>query len=131
MNIPAKCGQSMNPFDSPVREPKGLIVFFLLLPSIDDALEVSHLEGSATDEATVNVNLREELLGVAGLAATTVEDRHVLSSFSTELLSDGCADEGMHVLSLVSCSSLASTDSPNGFVSEDDVRELFCSQVKE
>ena len=45
----------------------------LLLPSVDDALEVGSLQRGATDESAVDVGLGEELLGIAGLAAATVE----------------------------------------------------------
>ena len=60
----------------------------LRLESVDDTLEVSYAESSATDETTVYVGVGEEFLSVRGLAATTVEDRGVVSHFLTELLSD-------------------------------------------
>ena len=63
-------------------------VLRLRLESVDDALEVSYAESSATDETTVNVGVSEEFLSVRRLAATTVEDRGVVSNFLTELLSD-------------------------------------------
>ena len=93
----------------------------LSLPSIDNALEVGSLKCSATNQATINVNLREDLLSVRGLAATTIKNRNVLCSFGTELVGDGRADESVHLLSLVSSGCLASTDGPNGFISQNDV----------
>lgn len=45
-----------------------------LFPSVDDALEVSSLEGSTSDESTVHVGFCKDFLGIAGLAATTIED---------------------------------------------------------
>ena len=50
------------------------ILMRLLLPSVDDTLEVSSLQRSTTDQTTVDVWLSEELRCVASLAATTVED---------------------------------------------------------
>ena len=50
------------------------ILMRLLLPSVDDTLEVSSLQRSTTDQTTVDVWLSEELRSVASLAATTVED---------------------------------------------------------
>ena len=40
----------------------------ILLPGVDDALEVSALQGCATDEATVDVGLGKQFRGIAGLA---------------------------------------------------------------
>jgi hypothetical protein len=57
------------------------------------ALEVSALQRSTTDETAVDVRLSEELLSVAGLAATAIEDGSVLSSLFAVLLSNdsyGC-----------------------------------------
>jgi hypothetical protein len=45
-----------------------------LFPGVNDALEVSHFERCATDEATVNVWLCEELRCIRSLARTAVED---------------------------------------------------------
>ena len=50
------------------------ILMRLLLPSVDDTLEVSSLQRSTTDQTTVDVWLSEELRSIASLAATTVED---------------------------------------------------------
>ena len=50
------------------------ILVRLLLPSVDDTLEISSLQRSTTDQTTVDVWLSEELRSVASLAATTVED---------------------------------------------------------
>ena len=102
----------------------------LLLPSVDDALEVSALQRSATDQATVDVRLREEFRSVACLAATAVEDRCLLSSLCALLLSYCRADVSEHLLSLVRCSGLACTDSPDRLVSDDDVLPSLCVEVE-
>ena len=73
----------------------------VLFPSVDDTLEISSLEGSATNEAAVNVGLSKDFLGVAGLAASAVQDGNVLSSFCTKLFGDDAADEGVHIFGLL------------------------------
>ena len=67
-----------------------------LFPSVNDALEVSSLQGSATDQATVNFRLCKQFLGIARLAATAVQDAYVLSCFVAELFSNDVADELVH-----------------------------------
>ena len=62
------------------------ILVRLLLPSVDDTLEISSLQRSTTDQTTVDVWLSEELRSVASLAATTIEDRCLLSSLVAILL---------------------------------------------
>ena len=102
-----------------------------LFPSINDALEVSSLQGSATDQATVNVRLCKQFLGIAWLAATAVQDAYVLSCFVAELFSNDVADELVHFFSLFSSGSLTGTNGPYWFVSQDDVREFFLRKVEE
>ena len=103
----------------------------LRFESIDDALEVSYAEGSTTDKATVYVGVSEELLSVRGLAATTIEDRGVVSHFLAELLGDYRADVSVNLLSLLCSSGLTSTDSPYGLVSEYNLREVLSRETKE
>ena len=104
---------------------------YVLLPSINDTLEVGALEGCTTDEATVNVGLGEDFLSVAGLAAAAIENADVFCSSLAETTSDDTTDKGVHILSLLSCCGLSGADSPHGFVSEDDVCELILGEVKE
>ena len=67
-------------------------LFLLLLPSVDDTLEVSSLQGSTADESTVDVGLSEELRSIAGLAAATLEDSSVLSSLFAVLVGNDRTD---------------------------------------
>ena len=96
-----------------------------LVERFDDGEELLYAERSATDETTVDVGLREEFLSVSSVAATTVEDRAVFSDLSTVLLSDEATDVSVDLLSLSGGSGEARTDSPDGFVSEDDLTEVF------
>lgn len=91
-----------------------MIISPALVPGIDDALEVGALEGSATDEAAIHVGLREDFLGVAGLAAATIEDADVLCSGFAEAACDDTTDEGVHVFSLLSGSGPAGADGHTG-----------------
>ena len=90
------------------------------LKTFADGDEVLGLEGSTTNQATINILLGENLLGVAGLAATTVENGGALCSL-TELLGQDAADVGVNLLGLLGGSGLAGTDSPYGFVGEHDL----------
>ena len=69
---PIKIGKGMPPGKK--ASPLVNIIVRLLLPSVDDTLEISSLQRSTTDQTTVDVWLSEELRSVASLAATTVED---------------------------------------------------------
>ena len=106
------------------------ILMRLLLPSVDDTLEVSSLQRSTTDQATVDVWLSEELWSVASLAATTIEDSCVLCSLVAILLCYDRADVCQHLFSLVRSSSLTCTDSPDWLVSKDDVLPSVSAQVE-
>ena len=97
----------------------------------DDAHEVGALECGAADETAVHVGLAEDLLGVGGLAAATVEDRAVFSYFLAIFILDDAADMGVHVLGLFGGSGLAGADGPDGLVSEDEFAEIFGSEMEE
>ena len=77
-----------------------------LVPSVDDTLEVSSLQRSATDKATVDVRLSEELRSVRSLARTTIEDSCIVSSLCTVNLSYARTDECVDFLCLLSSSGL-------------------------
>lgn len=65
-----------------------VLLTILLLPSVDDTLEVSSLQRSATNQTTVDVGLCEQLRSVASLARTTIEDSGVVGNSLTVLLGD-------------------------------------------
>ena len=102
----------------------------LLLPSVDDALEVSCLQRSATNQTAVDIWLSKELWSIACLAASAIEDRCFLCSLVAILLCYDRADVSQHFLSLVGCGSLACTDSPDWLVGEDDVLPSLCIEVE-
>ena len=77
------------------------IIYILLLPSIDNALEVCCLQRSATDKSAIDVRLSKEFLSVAWLAATAIEDACVLCNLVAILLSYDAADISVNFLCLV------------------------------
>ena len=106
-------------------------MFHLLLPSVDNALEVCALQRSTADETTVDVSLGEQLRSVRGLARATIQDAGVLSNSLTILLSYDRTDVSVDFLSLLSGSGLASTDSPDGLVGDDDLAEVLLREVED
>ena len=58
----------------------------LLLPGINDSLEVGSLQRSTANQSAVDVGLCEEFGGIACLAATAIEDACVVGNGSTVLL---------------------------------------------
>ena len=73
----------------------------------DDAREICRLEGRAPDEAAIDILLRKQLGGVAGLHRATILDAHGLGGLGSDELGEGCADEGVHFLRLIRGSRLA------------------------
>ena len=104
--------------------------YVILVPSVDDALEISSLERSATDETTVDIRLREELRSVRSLARTAIEDSGVISNLFAIYLSNARTDVSMYFLSLLSSSSLTSADSPDWLVSDNDVLPFLSSEIE-
>ena len=107
-----------------------LFTIVLFLPSVDDTLEVSALQRSTADEATVDIGLGKEFRSIAGLAGATVEDGSVIGYSLTVLLSDDAADIGMDFLSLLGSGGLTGTDGPDGLVGDDNLTEVFLREVE-
>ena len=99
--------------------------------SVYDAHEVGAFEGSATDEAAINVRLGKEFGCVGGLAAAAVENRGVVGYFLAVLFGDYVADMCVHVFGLLCGSGLAGADSPYGFVGENELAEVFGAETEE
>ncbi len=110
--------------------PPSLLSLLLLFPSVDDTHEVSCLQRSAADKATINVRFSEQFRSVACLAAASVKDSGVVSNSLSVFLCNDAADVGVYFLSLVSRGSLACSDGPDRFVSDDYVLELFLCEVE-
>ena len=94
-----------------------------------DADEVVSLEGCATDEATVDVRLCKELLGIGWLAGTAVKYGGVVSNLGTEHLGEKAADVGVDFLCLVSGSGLAGSDGPYRLVSDYHLGHILGAEV--
>ena len=73
-----------------------------LVPCVNDALEVSSLQRSTTNQTTVDVGLCKELGSVASLAASAIEDAGVVCHLSAVNLSHTAADVSVDFFSLLS-----------------------------
>jgi hypothetical protein len=71
------------------------------------------LQAGTANKETVNVGLGSELTAVLLADGATVDDANVVSSLSRDGLTEPLADSGVDLLSLLSGSDLAGTDSPN------------------
>lgn len=100
------------------------------LEGFGDSDKIICLEGSTTDKATVNVGVGEKFLGVAGLAAAAIKDAGLVSYFFAVFLSNEATDEGVNFLSLFGSGGFASTNGPDGFVSNDDIGKLLSGEME-
>jgi hypothetical protein len=71
------------------------------------------LQAGTANKETVNIGLGSELTAVLLADGATVDDANVVSSLSGDGLAEPLADSGVDLLSLLSGSDLAGTDSPN------------------
>src|SRR5574344_1823926 len=102
----------------------------LLLPSVNDALEIGNLQRSATNQTTVNVRFCKEFCCITWFTATTVKDGSVFSGSLTVFVGYDATDVCQHLFCLVRSSGLTCTDGPNRLVSNDDILPLFSIQIK-
>ena len=101
-----------------------------LVPCVNDALEISSLQRSATNQTTVDVGLCKKFGSVAGLAASAIEDAGVVCHLSAVNLSHTAADVSVDFLCLFRSCSKTCTDSPNWFVSDNEFAEVFSRKVE-
>jgi hypothetical protein len=71
------------------------------------------LQAGTANKETVNVGLGSELTAVLLADRATVDDTNIISSFGRDGLAEPLADSGVDLLSLLSGSDLAGTDSPS------------------
>ena len=100
-----------------------------LLSSSDDDCEIGSFERSAADKAAVYVGFRKKLCGVLCVHGSAVLDRDIVGNNSTIEVFDDVADDKAYFVSLVCSSGLAGADSPDGFISDDDVFHLLCGDA--
>jgi hypothetical protein len=79
--------------------------------AVDDVDE-RRLQGSTTDEETVNVGLLSKLAAVLLGDTAAVQDTGLLGSLRRDLLLEPLADGGVDLLSLLSGGNLAGTNGP-------------------
>jgi len=102
----------------------------VLFPSINDTLEISSLQRSTTNQATINIRFCEQLRSIACLATTTIKDRCIVGYLLTIFFSNDGTDISMDFLSLVRSSSFTCTNCPDWLVSNDDLTKILSAQVK-
>ena len=83
--------------------------------------EVSSLQGSTTNQSTVNVWLSHEILNSSRLYRTAILDADSISSALAKYLSYSLTDSLAYFLSLLEGSSLAGTDSPDWLISDNQL----------
>ena len=66
--------------------------------ALDEVDEALGLKGSATNQATIDVMLSEQGIGVIGLHGTAVEDTNATRGLGSKLGDEQRADESVHFL---------------------------------
>lgn len=94
--------------------------FFDDVAGCDDVSE-SRLKGSTADEETVDIDLRNELVGVLLSDGATVDDSGLLGNSRRDLSTEPAADKCVDFLCLSGRSNLAGADSPDRFVGDDNL----------
>ena len=100
-----------------------------LLSSVADYGEVLSLQGSTADETAVDVSLSKEACSIACVAGSAVLDRDSLCALLAVELCDDAADELANFFSLLVCSCLTCSDSPDRLVSDRDLAELVSRDI--
>ena len=85
-----------------------------LRSSVNDDRKLVSLQGSAADQAAVNIGLTQQLLGILRVHAAAVLDGQALGSVLAVQLANDLADSGADLLGLISGSGLAGADGPDG-----------------
>lgn len=92
--------------------------------SSDDIEEVG-LEGSATDEETIDIGLLEKISGVFTVDRTTILNTGLSADFLRHILAQPATDKSMSILSNFRSSSLTSSNCPNRLIGNDDAAPVL------
>lgn len=90
-----------------------------------DDIDKGRLEGSTTDEETINVLLLGELVAVLLADGSTVDDARLLSSLLADLLGHPLTQSGVHLLGLLGGGDLAGANGPDGLVCDDNLAPVL------
>ena len=88
------------------------------------------LKRSPSDKTAIDIRLSEKLCSVLSIHGATVLDADSISCSSIVDLTDALTDSCTYFLSLISCSSLSCSDSPDRLVSDNSLLCLISSDVK-
>jgi len=102
-----------------------LHLVLLNISSVDDGDELLSNERSATDEETINVRLGSKLVSGGRSNRATIDHTDAVGNLSRHVLTEPVTSPDVGFLSLIGSGSLASTDSPNRLVGNDDTSPVF------
>ena len=95
--------------------------------AVDDISEL-RLEGSTSDQETIDILLGGELWGVLAVGRSTVEDTGVGSNLSTGNLANVLTDSSVSILSLLWGSGQTSSNGPDWFVSDNNLGPVLLGE---
>ena len=95
-----------------------------LVAGANDILE-GVLERSTTNEETIDVGSRDEVVGVLVSDAAAIENASLFSSFLRDVRAEPASNAHMGLLSLLRCCDHTSADSPDWLVRNDNLAPVF------
>ena len=101
------------------------------LKCVDNGHKAVSFQRGSTVKPSAHVGVGEEFFGISGIAASAIQDRGVVGYLFSVLVSDGFTDESVHFLCLFGSGRFTGTDSPNGFVRQDDLSEIFGREIEQ
>src|SRR6478672_7538721 len=96
-----------------------------------DPTELVHLQGGASDEASVDVRLVHDPADVGGLDRPAVEDAERVGRGVAVHLAHPLADGRAHLLRVIGGRDLACADGPHGLVGHHETRDLLRGEAVE
>mmetsp|Transcript_18981 Transcript_18981/g.43850 ORF Transcript_18981/g.43850 Transcript_18981/m.43850 type:complete len:460 (-) Transcript_18981:90-1469(-) len=95
--------------------------------AVDNICEFG-FEGGSTDQESIDIRLSRKSRSGCGVGGSTVKDAAVLGNIRSSNLGKVLTDGSMCVLSLFGCGGETSSDSPDGFVSDDNILPVFLGE---
>lgn len=90
-----------------------------------DNVDESGLETGTSDQEAVNILLLGQIFAIAIRDTASVDDPGVLSGLLADVLGEPFTNGSMDLLRLLGGSDLASTNSPDGLIGDDDVGPIL------
>ena len=99
-----------------------VLVASALSGSVSDSKKIRRLQRSTTNQTTINIGHRQQRLRIVRFHTATIKNLHLPRRLPINLGKFG-ADEFMYLLRHFWCCCLASSNGPNWFIGNDDVRK--------